>query len=482
MMKYLQNVGKALMMPVSVLPAAAVLMGIGYWIDPTGWGGDSVAAAFFIKAGAAIIDNIPILFAVGIAYGMSKDKHGGAALAGLVGFLTVTTLLSPGAVTQLFHVKELTPIQALAFGKINNAFIGILSGLIASAVYNRFHKVELPDFLAFFSGRRAVAIVTSVIMLAVSGVLLFVWPPVYNGLVTFGETLADMGPLGAGIYGFFNRLLIPIGMHHPLNAVFWFDFAGINDLGNFWGGTGKVGTTGMYMAGFFPVMMFGLPGACLAMYHTAKSNKKKAVYGLLLAAAVASFFTGVTEPIEFSFMFVAPVLYVIHAVLTGISMFIAASFDWFAGFGFSAGLIDFVLSQKIKYATNSYMLLGLGVVYFFVYYFIFKFVIIKFNLKTPGRDEDEVEFEEDKNVQVKTNNWSALASSILIAVGGKENITDVDNCATRLRLSVKDSSIVDEAAIKRAGAAGVVKPGKESVQIIIGPKVQFVTDELKKLV
>lgn len=271
-MKYLQRLGKSLMLPVAVLPAAAILMGIGYWIDPVGWGAESPVAAFLIKAGSSIIDNIPILFAVGVALGMSKERDGSAALSGLVAFLVTTTLLTTATVAMFLGIK----VDAVdpAFGKIGNAFVGILSGIIASLCYNRFHNVKLPDALAFFSGNRLVPIMTAVSMILISVILFFIWPPVYGALVAFGEAIAKLGAVGAGLYGFFNRLLIPTGLHHALNSVFWFDVSGINDIGNFWSGKGVKGITGMYQAGFFPVMMFGLPAAALAMYHTAKTEKK----------------------------------------------------------------------------------------------------------------------------------------------------------------------------------------------------------------
>lgn len=482
MFRYLQKIGKSLMVPVAVLPAAAVLMGIGYWIDPTGWGGNSALASFLITAGASLIDNMAILFAIGVAFGMSKDQAGAAALSGLVGYLVITHLLAPGSVGGMLG-RELTQAESMAFGRIGNPFVGIISGLVAANMYNRFFKTELPDFLAFFSGRRLVPIVTSAVMILVSGVFLFIWPAIFGGLLAFGESIVGMGVFGAGVFGFFNRLLIPIGMHHTLNAVFWFDFVGVNDLGKFWGGLesgGVIGTTGMYMAGFFPVMMFGLPGACLAMWRTAKDKNKKIVYGIMMSAAFASFFTGVTEPIEFSFMFVAPLLYIVHALLTAVSMVVCASFSWLAGFGFSAGMIDMVLSTRIPYATNWWMLLIFGVVYFFVYYFLFSFLIKKFNLKTPGREDDD-DADAEMKIDLKTSDWGAMAGAFVDALGGIENITEADNCATRLRLSVKDSTIVSDKKLKAAGAAGVVKPGKTEVQVIVGPKVQFVTDEIKKM-
>ncbi|WP_129688258.1 N-acetylglucosamine-specific PTS transporter subunit IIBC [Gottfriedia acidiceleris] len=478
MKKYLQRIGRSLMLPVAVLPAAAILMGIGYWIDPTGWGADSALAAFLIKAGASIIDNIPILFAVGVALGMAKEKDGSAALSGLVAFLVVKTLLSPGTVSLLqgIDVVKVDP----AFGKIENAFVGILSGIVASTMYNRFSQVKLPDALAFFSGKRLVPIMTAISMLVVSAILFFVWPIIYTGLVSFGKGISDLGPAGAGLYGFFNRLLIPTGLHHALNSVFWFDVAGINDIGNFWSGKGTKGITGMYQAGFFPVMMFGLPAAGLAMYHTAKTKKKKQVASLMLAAGFASFFTGVTEPVEFAFMFVAPVLYLVHAILTGISLAIAAMFHWTAGFGFSAGLVDFILSSRLPLANHPYMLLVQGVVFGVIYYFIFRFMITKFNLMTPGREEDE----EESSVTIVSeggSKFSVMAAQIYEGLGGDSNVTSVDNCVTRLRMEVKDMDAVDQKKIKATGVPGIKIVGPQSIQVIVGTNVQFVADEILKL-
>ena len=393
MMKYVQKLGRSLMLPVAVLPAAAILMGIGYWIDHDGWGSGNALAAFLIKAGASIIDSIPILFAVGVAYGMSKGKDGASALSGLVAFLVITTLLSPDSVAMLQSI-DLENVNA-AFEKIDNAFIGIISGIIASIMYNRFSHVKLPDFLAFFSGKRLVPIMSAVAMLVASAVLFFIWPLVYGALVSFGTGISGLGSIGAGLYGFFNRLLIPTGLHHALNAVFWFDTIGIDDIDKFWDGTGIKGVTGMYQAGFFPIMMFGLPAAALAMYHTAKTTRRKQTASLMLAAGFASFFTGVTEPIEFAFMFLAPALYVVHAALTGLSLFIAAAFGWTAGFGFSAGFIDFFLSLKLPLANQPYMLIVQGLVFAVIYYFLFRFLITKFDLKTPGRGDDEEDDEED---------------------------------------------------------------------------------------
>lgn len=485
MMKYFQRIGRSLMLPVAVLPAAAVLMGIGYWIDPSGWGGDSAMAAFLIKAGSSIIDNMAVLFAVGIALGMSKDKDGSAALSGLVAFLVVTTLLSTDSVAMLQGIKP----EAVnpAFAKIGNQFIGILSGLIAAEMYNRFSHVQLPQALAFFSGKRLVPIMSAVAMIIASAILFFVWPVIFTALVSFGTAISKLGWVGAGLYGFFNRLLIPTGLHHALNSVFWFDVAGINDIGNFWAGTGTKGITGMYQAGFFPVMMFGLPAGAFAMYQAARPEKKKVVASLMIAAGFASFFTGVTEPLEFSFMFVAPALYFVHAVLTGLSLAVAAFFHWTAGFGFSAGLVDFVLSFRLPLANQPYMLILQGLVFAVLYYFLFKFLIAKFNLMTPGREEGEGEEDEDmpteKTVDVPEggNKFTPMATKIYAGLGGDENVTAVDNCTTRLRIQVKDMDKVDQKAIKATGVPGINVVGKNDIQVIVGTEVQFVADEINKI-
>ena len=475
MMKYLQKIGKALMLPVAALPVCSILMGIGYWLDPTGWGANSAVAAFLLKAGGAIIDNMGILFAIGVGVGMSEDNDGTGGVAGLVAWLIFTTVLAPGSVAMLKGI----PVEEVpaAFGKIATQFTGILSGIIGSACYNKFKGTKLPAALSFFSGKRSVAIVTSVVTLVASFVMLFVWPAIYGGLVGFGKGILGMGALGAGIYGFLNRLLIPFGLHHALNSVFWFDVAGINDLGNFWAGTGELGVTGQYMAGFFPVMMFGLPAGALAMYHTAKDSKKKVAAGLLLAAALSSFFTGVTEPLEFAFMFLAPALYGIHAVLTGVSCALVAALPTRAGFNFSAGLVDYVLSFKAPLVLNPFILLAIGAAFAVIYYVVFRFAITKFDLKTPGREDDE----DETKVTLANNDFTAVAAKVLEGCGGKENITSIDNCITRLRLEVKDYTLVDEKVIKSAGVAGVIRPGKTSVQVIIGTQVQFVADEFKKL-
>ncbi|MCR5403642.1 MAG: N-acetylglucosamine-specific PTS transporter subunit IIBC [Butyrivibrio sp.] len=479
MMKYFQKIGKSLMLPVAVLPAAGILYGIGYWIDPTGWGTNSVIAAFFIKAASAIIDQIPILFAIGVSVGMATDHDGTSALAGLVSFLMITTLLSTEAVA-MYKGVDTSEVPA-AFGKISNAFIGILSGIIGSSCYNRFKDTRLPDWLAFFSGKRSVAIVTAGASICTAVVLYFIWPLVYTGLVAFGTAIIGLGAVGSGIYAMLNRALIPLGLHHALNAVFWFDTAGINDLGLFWSGAeGAVkGVTGQYMTGFFPVMMFGLPAGALAMYHTAKTSKKKAASALLMAGALASFFTGITEPLEFSFMFLAPGLYLVHAVLTGISAFICTLLPMRLGFNFSAGLVDWILSFKAPMALNPWMLIPVGLVYACIYYFVFRFVITRFNLKTPGREDDDEE--KENKIELASDDFTAMAGLVLAGLGGKDNIRELDYCATRIRAEIKDYTQVDEKMIRQAGVAGVIRPSKTTVQVVVGPKVQFVHDEIKKM-
>ncbi len=479
MFAYLQKIGKALMVPVAVLPAASILMGIGYWIDPTGWGANSQLAAFLISSGSALIDNMGILFAIGVGFGLSKDKHGSAALTALVGWLIIQKLLAPETMAMLtgHEVDAISP----AFGKVNNQFIGILTGVIAAEVYNRTYKVQLSPTLSFFSGRRLSAIVMAVVTIIASFILAFIWPVVYGGLVNFGEGILSLNAVGAGIYGFANRMLIPIGLHHALNSVFWFDVAGINDINNFLAGAVDLNTdtytVGMYQAGFFPIMMFGLPAGAFAILKNAKHENKDKVKAIMLAGAFASFFTGVTEPLEFSFMFVAWPLYVMHAIFTGISVFIAAKMQWIAGFGFSAGLVDYVLSLRNPAATNAVMLLVQGIGFAALYYFSFDFMINKFNLLTPGRGDD---MEETSTSSVDGDEKYAVMADKIIEIIGEDNIVETDNCISRLRLVVKDSSIIDDNSLKSLGVLGHLKPSKTTIQIIIGADVQFVADIMKE--
>ncbi|WP_127818441.1 N-acetylglucosamine-specific PTS transporter subunit IIBC [Microbacterium sp. CPCC 204701] len=478
-MKFLQRLGRSIMLPVAVLPVAAILVGISNWIKGTV--GGSVVVDFLFVAGVALLDNLALLFAIGISFGMSKKSDGTSALAGLVSWLVVTSLLKPESVMLLMGVDDVNEVPA-AFASVQNVFVGILCGLIGAFCYNRFSETKLPDALSFFSGKRSVAIVAAGVSLVLAVLLFFIWPFVYNGLVTFGEWISALGPLGAGIYGFLNRLLIPVGLHHALNSVFWFDVAGINDLNNFLAGTGTYGVTGQYMTGFFPIMMFGLPGAALAMYLTAKTTRRKITYGILLSAAIASFFVGVTEPLEFAFMFLAPVLYVVHAVFTGISMAIAAILPVRMGFGFSAGFVDLILNWTNPMAQNPWLILIMGLFWFAIYFVVFYFFIKRFNLKTPGREDDEMlEEGTDLDTHAEDDAYLVTAGRFIDALGGRQNIVELDNCATRLRMEVADVAKVDDTALKRAGAAGTMKPGGTSVQVVYGLNVQFVKDAMEKI-
>ena len=488
-MKFLQKLGKALMLPVAVLPICGILMGIGYYLCPaTMQGGDiegvkNLIGFFLVKAGSALIENMAILFAIGIGVGMSEKNDGTGGIAALASWLMITTLLSTGVVTTLIPSIADNATKTLAFNKIENPFIGILSGVIGSSCYNKFKNTKLPNWLAFFSGKRCVAIIAGLVSIIVSAVLLFVWPLLFGALVALGDAVAGMGVVGAGIYAFLNRLLIPTGLHHALNNVFWFDTMGLGDLQHFWAGETSADVTwslGMYMSGFFPCMMFGIPGAALAMIQCAKPAKKKIAIGLVASAAVCSFVCGVTEPFEFGFMFLAPGLYVIYALLYGIFTIITVALGFRAGFSFSAGATDLLFSSTLPAAQKTVLIIPLGIAAFVVFYFVFLFAIKKFDLKTPGREDDD-DLEEEKKVQLASDDYTEIAKKILAGCGGKGNIVSIDNCVTRLRLEVRDMTAVNDKAIKAAGVAGVIKPGKTSVQIIVGTKVQFVADAFSKL-
>ena len=487
-MKFLQKLGKSLMLPVACLPICGLLMGIGYALCPsTMQGGDvtgfvQLLGLFLVKAGAALIDNMAILFVIGVGVGMSEDNDGTGGVAALASWLMMTTLLNTGFVTTIMPSVAENINSTIAFDKIANPFIGILAGVIGSGCYNKFKGTKLPDWLSFFSGKRCVAIIAGVVSIIVSAILLFVWPLIFGVLISAGQGIAGMGAVGAGIYAFLNRLLIPTGLHHALNNVFWFDTIGLGDLGNFWAGKTSADVSwdlGMYMSGFFPCMMFGIPGAALAMIHTAKSNKKKVAIGLVASAAVCAFVCGVTEPFEFGFMFLAPVLYLIYAALYGIFTIITVLVDFRAGFCFSAGATDLIFSSSLPAAKNTWMIIPLGIAAFIVFYVVFRFAIVKWDLKTPGREDDDEEAE--KKAVLSNDNFTEVASIILEGVGGKGNVASIDNCITRLRLEIKDYTLVDEKKIKSAGVAGVVRPGKNAVQVVVGTKVQFVADEFKKL-
>lgn len=468
------------MLPVAVLPVASIFSGLGYWIAGATGDPNSIIGAFLAAAGGALIDNIPLLFAIGVAIGMPKKADGVAALAGLTSWLTVTSLLKPETIMKFQGLSDVAQVDP-AFSKVNNVFVALICGLIAAWSFEKFKDTELPDFLAFFSGKRSVAIISALLSLVAALVLMFVWPLVFGGLVAFGEWMLTLGPVGAGLYGFFNRLLIPLGLHHALNAVFWFDIAGVNDLNNFLAGQGTRGVTGQYMTGFFPVMMMGLPGAALAMYVTSKPSKKKATGGILIGAAFAAFLVGITEPLEFLFMFLAPGLYLIHAIFMGISMGVTAALPVRSGFGFSGGFIDLVLQWVNPLAMNPWAIFVMGAFWFVVYFLVFRFVILKWNLKTPGRGEDEDDDEASDSTATGADKYILTADRFIEALGGKGNIDEVENCATRLRLSLNDVSLADEQALKAAGATGVMKPGGNLYQVIYGLNVQFVKDAMDGL-
>lgn len=461
---FFQRLGRALQLPIAVLPVAALLLRFG---QP-----DLLNVPFIAQAGGAIFDNLALIFAIGVASSWSKDNAGSAALAGAVGYFVMT--------------KAMVTINP----EINMGVLaGIITGLVAGAVYNRWAGIKLPDFLSFFGGKRFVPIATGIFCLILAAIFGYVWPPVQHAIHSGGEWIVSAGALGSGIFGFINRLLIPTGLHQVLNTIAWFQIGEFTnaagavfhgDINRFYAGDG---TAGMFMSGFFPIMMFGLPGAALAMYLAAPKARRPMVGGMLLSVAITAFLTGVTEPLEFLFMFLAPLLYLLHAVLTGISLFIATALGIHAGFSFSAGAIDYVLMYSLPAASkNVWMLLVMGVVFFFVYFLLFSAVIRMFNLKTPGREDkaaDVVTEEANSNTE---EGLTQLATSYIAAVGGTDNLKAIDACITRLRLTVGDSAKVNDAACKRLGASGVVKLNKQTIQVIVGAKAESIGDEMKKVV
>ena len=445
MMKHLQKLGKALMLPVACLPICGILMGLGYALcKQTMQGGEisgfvNLLGFFLVKAGGALIDNMALLFVIGVGVGMADDHDGTAGLASLAAWLMITNLLAVGNVTTMFPSIAEDVNKTLAFSAIANPFIGILSGIIGALCYNRFKSTKLPDWMSFFSGKRCVAIISGVVSIIVAAILLLVWPVVYGALLAIGNGIVSLDAVGAGIYAFLNRLLIPTGLHHALNNVFWFDTVGLGDLKHFWAGDTSADVAwslGMYMSGFFPCMMFGIPGAALAMIHTAKDGKKKVAIGLVASSAVCAFVCGVTEPFEFGFMFLAPVLYLIYALLYGIFTFVTTLLGFRAGFSFSAGATDLVFSASLPAAEKTWMILPLGLAAFVVFYVVFRFAIVKFDLKTPGREDDDVEAE--KKAVLSNSDFAQVAAIVLEGLGGKSNVVSLDNCITRLRLEIKD--------------------------------------------
>lgn len=471
MLAFLQRIGKSLMLPIAMLPAASLILVLG---TPA-----LFDIPFMAAGGNGILGNLGIIFAIGVAIGFSKDSSGPAALSGAIAYLVMT-----GA--------------AQAIDKTINMGVlgGIIAGIIAGLLYNRFYQIKLPDYLAFFGGKRFVPIITAVTMVILGGIAGIVWPSIQDGIHAVGEWIINAGAFGAGVYGFFNRLLIPFGLHHVINTLIWFEFGSFTDAaGEVWHGDinrflhGDP-TAGIFTAGFYPIMMFGLPAACLAMYLTANKENKKVVGGLMLSLALTSFITGVTEPIEFSFMFLAPVLYGIHALLAGTSLYVANLLDIHYGFGFSAGAIDYLLQFKL--AKGQWILLLQGIIYGIIYFVVFYFAIIKFNLKTPGREaegesgegiswlfDQEVSSGSDSKTS-SGDKYDTTAYHYLQGLGGKENIKSLDYCATRLRLQMNDMSKVNEEKLKKSGANGVMKMGKTNLQVIVGTTVEYVADAMKK--
>ena len=447
----LQSVGKALMLPVAVLPAAAILLRFG---SP-----DLLNIAFIEKAGNAIFETLPIIFAIGIAFGLVKntDNNGAAGLAGFVCYAVLTAAL-----------------KSLDAGINMGVFAGIISGLTTGFLYNRFYKVKLPEYLGFFGGRRFVPIVTSLAAIILALILSVVWPPIQDAINFIGELIISSGGVGTFIYGVLNRLLIPFGLHHILNNPVYFIFGEWTnpatgeivrgDLTRFFAGDP---TAGIFMSGGFPIFIFGLPAVSLAMYRTAKPANRSKVAGALASMALAASLTGITEPIEFSFMFLAPMLYAVHAILMGAAMWICYELGILVGCGFSPSLIDLILSWGIS--TRPALVIPVGLAFGVIYYFVFSWAIVKFNLPTLGRYDEDAPAEEKKS-----------AAQLVEGLGGMENILTIDNCATRLRLTVKDLSKVDEKILTAAEAKGVFMSGN-GVQVVIGTQVEFVADEIKSL-
>lgn len=469
----LQPLGRALMLPIAVLPIAGLLLRLG---QP-----DLLDIAFLSAAGQAVFANLGLLFAVGVAVGLARDNHGAAGLAGVVGYLItleaakVLLAVPPEVVAGL----ATDAVAAAEKGYRDQAMarlgvpIGILSGLVAGDFYNRFSTLKLPDYLAFFGGRRFVPIASGLAALGLAAIIGLSFTGIDHGIDVFSRAVVGSGEVGLFIYGVLNRLLIITGLHHILNNVAWFivgDYNGATgDLNRFFAGDP---TAGAFMSGFFPVMMFGLPAACLAMYHAARPERKKAVGGMLASLALTAFLTGVTEPIEFTFMFLAPVLYAIHAVLTGLAMVVMDVLDVHLGFTFSAGLFDYVLNYG--QSTRPWLLLPIGLVYALAYYGLFRIAIRGFNLKTPGREDDPVDAESPTKTTATDR-----ARDFVIALGGAANLRSVAACTTRLRLGVVSRQAVDERALKRLGARGVISPSPETLQVVLGPVADAVAEDIR---
>lgn len=454
----LQRIGKALMLPIAVLPAAALLLRLG--------APDLLDIPFVNQSGAAIFDNLALLFALGVAIGLSFDSSGAAGLAGAVGYFVLTK-----------GTETINP-------DINMGVLaGIIAGSAAGYLYNRFHDIKLPDYLGFFAGKRFVPIVTGGACIVLAGIFGFVWPPIQDAIFRFGEWLTTSGSVGVGAFGVFNQLLVPTGLHHVINSLIYFVF------GSFTNGAGEVITgdlsrffagdpsAGIFLAGFYPIFMFGMPAAALAMYKTAKKENQKEVGGVLLSAALTFALTGIGEPLLFSFCFASPLLYLIHSLLTGSSLVVCNLLGIKHGFGFSAGLLDYVLNFGL--ATKAILIIPVGIAYFFIYYFVFKFFILKFDLKTPGREDLDIDGEGTVAVDSSNITDSEKTKKYIEYLGGKENLEVVEACITRLRLKLKDSSLINEKGLKSLGSAGVLKVGS-SIQVIVGTKAEQIAEDIKK--
>jgi N-acetylglucosamine PTS system EIICBA or EIICB component len=471
----LQQLGRAMMLPIAVLPIAALMLRLG---QP-----DLLGYAAIATAGDAIFSNLGLLFAIGIAVGLARENHGAAGLAGVVCFLVMTKgaeilLVVPSDVTanlpdamailaaKAFRAKEIAKLSVPA---------GILSGVISGLLYNRYSDMRLPAYLAFFGGRRFVPIVSGLAGLLLAFAFGYGFPALEHGMDSLSRAVLGSESIGLFAYGVLNRALIITGLHHIINNLAWFligDYNGATgDLNRFFAGDP---TAGAFMTGFFPVMMFGLPAACLAMYRAARPERRKAVGGMLTSMALTSFLTGVTEPIEFAFMFLAPLLYALHALMTGVAMALTQWLGMHLGFGFSAGLFDYVLN--FSRSTRPWLLVPIGMAYFAMYYGVFRWAIVKFDLKTPGREPEENTGAES----VEAGSAADGAHGWVQALGGAANLLKVDACTTRLRLSVGDNDAIDEAALKQLGARGIVRPGAGTLQVVVGPVADQLAGDIRK--
>ncbi len=491
----LQQIGKALMLPVALLPAAGLLLAFGNMFQNPQFLSSVPAlnAAWFQKlalvmeqSGGMIFGNLALLFAVGVAVGLS-DGDGVAGLAAIVGFLIMNKTM--GILLNVTPEQLSNPAYTSSLGiptLQTGVFGGIIVGVLAAWAYNKYYNIELPSYLGFFAGKRFVPIVTSVFALILGIVMIFLWPPIQNGLTSFSQNMIDSNQtIAAFVFGVIERALIPFGLHHIFYNPFWYQFGEyVNAAGELINGDQQIFfaqlkdgvpfTAGTFMTGKFPFMMFGLPAAALAIYQEAKPEKKQLVGGIMASAALTSFLTGITEPIEFSFLFVAPALFGLHCVFAGFSFMIMQLLNVKIGMTFSGGIIDFLLFGVMPNRTSWWLVIPVGLCFSVIYYFGFRFAIRKFNFKTPGREDDE-------ELTVSTNlKGSELSFNILQALGGKENIDKLDACITRLRVSVNDPSKVDKAMLKSLGAAGVLEVGN-NIQAIFGPKSDQLKNQIKDI-